>query len=222
VFNVLDRHAVGLLLRTKEIDSWGVAANAPRLPQAPDLPIAISMLMRIDPLVAYGLRNGPTEDYYQEFVRLNRGLDDASQTLVEALTLHGYKAERVHATNEGQDDGSRNFAHKTAATTAGLGWIGKTALFVAPEFGPAVRLATVFTNLDLPPGEPILDGRCDDCRACIDACPAGCGRDVTWHAGMPRDELFDASACRHHMTEIDRLPAHICGICIAACPLVGQ
>ena len=93
------------------------------------------------------------------------------------------------------------FPHKTAATAAGLGWIGKTALFVSPEFGPAVRLATVFTDLDLPAGEPVTEGRCGDCTDCVDACPAGCGRDVAWRAGMRRDELFDASACRHHMTQ---------------------
>ena len=99
------------------------------------------------------------------------------------------------------DNGDGPFPHKTAATAAGLGWIGKTALFVSPEFGPAVRLATVFTDLDLPAGEPVTEGRCGDCTDCVDACPAGCGRDVAWRAGMRRDELFDASACRHHMTQ---------------------
>ncbi len=43
--------------------------------------------------------------------------------------------------------------------------------------------------------------------------------DVDWRAGMPRDELFDASACRHHMTRYIEVEPQICGICIAACPL---
>ena len=221
MLNVLDRHAIGQLLRTKQIDSWGVAANIPRLPQAPDLPLAISMLMRLDPLVVRGLRHGPTQDYYEEYLRLNTALDDAAEALADVLALHGHAAQRMPATSGGRDD-VHTFAHKTAATTAGLGWIGKTALFVTPEFGPAVRLATVFTDLSLPPGEPVLDGLCGDCRACIDACPAGCGRDVSWHAGMPRDELFDAGACRHHMAHTGSLPAQICGICIAACPHAGR
>jgi epoxyqueuosine reductase len=216
MLNVLDRHAIGQLLRTKEIDAWGVAANTPRLPQAPDLPIAISMLMRIDPLVVRGLRHGPTEDYQEEYLRLNICLDDATATLADALRVHGHAAERIAAT--GASNGSRPFPHKTAATSAGLGWIGKTALFVSPEFGPAVRLATVFTDLDLPAGQAISEGACDDCRACVDACPAGCGRDVQWRAGMPREELFDAGACRHQMTLFSGVEAQICGICIAACP----
>jgi len=37
--------------------------------------------------------------------------------------------------------------HKTAATQSGLGWIGKTAVFVSARFGAAVRLATVFTDV---------------------------------------------------------------------------
>src|ERR1019366_2714391 len=42
------------------------------------------------------------------------------------------------------------FAHKTAATRAGLGWIGKTGLFVSPEAGTKLRLATGFNGLGLP------------------------------------------------------------------------
>ena len=216
MLKVLDRHAIGQLLGTKEIDAWGVAANTPRMPQAPDLPVAISMLMRIDPQVVRGLRHGPTEDYQEEYLRLNVSLDDATATLADALRVHGYAAERVAAT--GRSNGSRPFPHKTAATSAGLGWIGKTALFVSPEFGLAVRLATVFTDRELPAGEAITEGDCADCRACVDACPAGCGRDVQWRAGMPRDELFDAGACRHQMTLFSGVEAQICGICIAACP----
>jgi epoxyqueuosine reductase QueG len=222
MLNVLDRHAVGQLLRTREVDAWGVASNRPRLPLAPDLPVAISLLMRVDPLVVRGLRHGPTEDYCDEYARLNGALDDATTTLVDALKVHGHAAERVAATVKGAANGARLFPHKTAATSAGLGWIGKTALFVSPRFGPAVRLATVFTDLELPAGDAITEGACGACVACVEACPAGCGRDVAWRAGMPRDELFDATACRHHMEQYDQAKAQICGICIAACPLAAQ
>jgi epoxyqueuosine reductase len=213
----LDRHAVGQLLRAKGIDAWGVAVNEPRLPVAPDYPVAISMLMRLDQLVVHGLQRGPTAAYHEEYMRVNLALDNATRTLVDALHARGHAAERVIAT--GADGGDRPFPHKTAATSAGLGWIGKTALFVSPSFGPAVRLATVFTDLDLPCGDAIVESRCADCRACIDACPAGCGRDVHWRAGMARDELFDAAACSHQMTLFDDVGAQLCGICVAACPI---
>ncbi len=179
--------------------------------------------MRIDPGVLRGMRHGPTEDYLDEYLRLNPALDDATAALAATLREHGRRRSPA-GDDEGPLDHSGEqregpFPHKTAATAAGLGWIGKTALFVSPEFGPAVRLATVFTDLDLPAGEPVTEGRCGDCTDCVDACPAGCGRDVDWRAGMPRDELFDASACRHHMTQYTGVEPQICGICIAACPL---
>jgi epoxyqueuosine reductase len=216
MLHVLDRHAIGQILRTKGVDAWGVAANEPRLPLAPDYPTAISLLMRLDPLVVRGLRHGPTRDYQQEYVRVNLALDDATGTLVDVMRMHG-RAERVQATAD-EANGHRPFPHKTAATSAGLGWIGKTALFVSPEFGPAVRLATVFTDLELPAGDPVRESGCGACHACVDACPAGCGRDVLWRPGMARELLFDAGACRHHMSLITSVDAQICGICIAACP----
>ena len=221
MLHVLDRHAIGQILRTKEVDAWGVAANDPRLPGAPDYPLAIAILMRLDPLVVRGLKHGPTLDYQQEYFRVNVALDDATGTLVDVLEVHGHRAERVQATFD-KSNGVKPFPHKTAATSAGLGWIGKTALFVSPQFGPAVRLSTVFTDLELPPGEPVVTSECGACRECVDACPAGCGRDVLWRPGMAREELFDAGACRHHMTGFTSVDAEICGICIAACPFAAQ
>jgi epoxyqueuosine reductase QueG len=221
MLKVLDRHAIGQILRTKEVDAWGVAANDPRLPGAPGLPRAVSILMRLDPLVVRGLTSGPTRDYEQEYRRVNAALDDAAGTLADVLTVHGSVAERVQATHD-DANGSAVFPHKTAATVAGLGWVGKTALFVSPRFGPAVRLATVFTDLELPAGDPVTESGCGDCRACVDACPAGCGRDVQWRPGMAREVLFDAGACRHHMARFTHVEREICGICIAACPLSAQ
>ena len=159
LLHVLDRHAIGQILRTKEVDAWGVAANDPRLPGAPDYPVAISILMRLDPLVVRGLKHGPTLDYQQEYFRVNVALDDATGTLVDVLEVHGHRAERVQATYD-KTNGAKPFPHKTAATSAGLGWIGKTALFVSPQFGPAVRLSTVFTDLELPAGEPVVKSAC--------------------------------------------------------------
>lgn len=221
MLTVLDRHAIGQILRTKEVDAWGVAANDPHLPGAPDRPTAIAILMRLDPLVVRGLTHGPTQDYELEYRRVNLALDDATGTLRDVLRVHGHYAERVPATYDGAN-GAPVFPHKTAATVAGLGWIGKTALFVSPRFGPAVRLATLFTDLELPAGEPVAESGCGTCRACVDACPAGCGRDVLWRPGMARELLFDARACRHHMSSYTSVEQEICGICIAACPLSAQ
>jgi len=218
MLEVPDRHSIGRLLRAKGVAAWGVAANRPRLPHAPDFPVAIAIAMRLDPRIVSGLRSGPSREYLLEYDRVNAALDDATGVLVEHLRAHGPAAEALPATDRGEENPGR-FPHKTAATSAGLGWIGKTALFVSPQFGPAVRLATVFTNLALEADESITKGRCGRCRVCVDACPAGCGRDVRWHAGMPREQLLDAAACRRHLdASAATLGAAICGICVAACP----
>ena len=215
---------IGLLLDDHGIAFWGVAANEPRMALSPDLPRAISLAARHDPAAMAGVDVQPTPAYYADYKRLNALLDEASAARAAALRAAGHAAEVVPATvYEDQYDAVEDwgdagvFAHKTAATRAGLGWIGKTALFVSPRFGPWARLATVFTDADLAPGVPILEGRCGACRACVDVCPAGAGRDVTWRAGMPRDDLFEEKACEAHTELYDDLGG-VCGSCLAVCP----
>ena len=219
------------LLRSRGIAEWGVAdlrrepAFAPREHHAPDLPRAISLVARHARVALEGVDVAPTPDYYGDYLRLNAVLNDAGLALVDALRAAGREAELVPSTvpedeyDLVDDWGAAGvFAHKTAATRAGLGWIGKTALFVSERFGPWVRLATVFTDLDLPVGTPIEEGRCRTCRACIDACPANAGRDVTWKAGIARDALYDEKACEVYTERFDDLGG-VCGSCLAVCPL---
>jgi len=208
---------LGATLAVHGVDRWGVAVDAASLPMAPPLPTAISFLIRVLPSSLEGLQDGPTPAYLAEYVRINAALIAAGVAVVRLLETRGRRAERV---DDDAPDGPADppiFPSKTAATRAGLGWIGKTALLVTPEFGSAVRLGTVFTDLRLPGGRAIVDGRCGRCRACVDACPAGAGRDVSWQAGMPRDALYDREACDRQQR---RFPQYdeICGICIWACP----
>ena len=219
--------SVDRLLREAGADAWGVALNEPRLPLAPPLPRAVSLLMRLTASEIEGVEGGPTPRYYSGYRRLNAALAEAAHALEEVLLRAGFACEVVAPTGTVTGDrlASGTFAHKTAATQAGLGWIGKTALLVSPEFGPRVRLATVFTDLPLTPGVPTVAGRCGRCRECVDACPAGAGRDVRWQAGMPRDELLDARACMESDSRITDWPVQppdfagcVCGICVAVCP----
>jgi len=216
------RDEIDALLRTNGIDLWGVGANDPRLPLSPDLPRAISLVARHQPEVMKGVEEAPTPGYYEDYRRLNAELDSAAAALADALRSAGHRAKTVDATIYDYDTvedwaDAGVFPHKTAATRAGLGWIGKTAILVTGLYGPWVRLATVFSDIDLVPDTPIDDGRCAGCRLCVDACPAGAGRDVAWHAGMPREELYDVRACEAYLDNFEDLGS-VCGICLAVCP----
>lgn len=218
----MDSRHVDTLLRRLGVDLWGVAANDPPMPLAPPLPRAVSLIARHHPEAMRGIETRPTAAYYADYQRLNRLLDAAAARLVAEIRAVGRQAEAVDATID-DDDAVEDwthagvFAHKTAATRAGLGWIGKTALLVTPRFGTWVRLATVFTDLRLPVGASITRSRCNVCRACVDACPAGAGRDVIWSAGAPRERLFDAQACTDYTERYDDLGG-VCGACTVACP----
>jgi epoxyqueuosine reductase QueG len=205
-------------------DQWGVAVCPPEpWPFAPALPLAVSLGIRLEPDIIADVEHGPTPAYYAEYGRVNVALLDLTHRVAGFLREHGAAAEPVQPTGSpapGEIDwtDARVFAHKTAATQAGLGWIGKTAIFVSPRLGPWVRLATVFTDAPLAAGDPVTEGRCRGCRRCVDACPAGAGRDVTWRAGMPRDALLDVAACeRQNASNVDTV-GDICGVCLAVCP----
>jgi epoxyqueuosine reductase len=208
-------------LRDAGVTAWGIASNSPLLPAAPDLPWAVSYLYRVVPEDLIGLDRGPTAAYFQEYERINRRLVETGEGLVRHLEAAGRHAFFV---DDDAPDGPGDppiFSSKTAATRAGLGWIGKTALLVTPAWGTAVRLGTVFTDAALAPGKPVERSRCGRCHACVDACPARAGRDVEWRPGMPLDLLFDAAACDQYQQRYPEFDT-ICGICTWACPMTRR
>ncbi len=215
--NLTVESALAALMSARDVDVWGAAVTLPSWPATPALPTAISFALGMRPASLEGLERGPTDAEVREYRRVNDELIEIGEACVAFLRAHGYEGERV---DDDAPDGPTDpdiFASKTAATQAGLGWIGKTALLVTPEYGSSVRLGTVFTDLLLPTGAPVTTGRCGSCRACVDACPVAAGRDVTWRAGLPRSVLYDSVACDAFQLGF---PDHdeICGICIWVCP----
>lgn len=61
---------------------------------------------------------------------------------------------------------------RRAAVRAGLGSYGLNGLLVTRGFGSAVRLGGLLTSARLEPDAPLAESLCDQCGACLAACPA--------------------------------------------------
>lgn len=186
-------------------------------------PRAVSIGVALNPTIIRAISNGPTRQYYAEYERVNNLLANLCERAVQVLTRAGYHAEVVRATTEKFDPAtlSTRTQHKSIATRAGLGWIGKSALLITKQYGPAVRFGSVLTDAKFETGEPVEASRCGDCRKCVDQCPAGAIAGHNWCVGDPREAMYDAFACRDTATRLSRkqgIVSTICGICIHACP----
>ncbi len=201
-------------------DLSGIAAHARH-----DLPRAVSIAVPLNPRVIAGIRHGPTPEYLAEYHRANALLGELARLAAEALRGWGYRATFGTATVAGVEFGQYDtpLPHKTVATRAGLGWIGRCALLITEQYGSAVRLMSVLTDAPLEPAAPVDASRCGACTACVEACPGGAIAGGLWRAGLPREAMVDADACyrttRRFAPAIGAEPSiGICGACIAACP----
>lgn len=91
--------------------------------------------------------------------------------------------------------------YKTIATKSRLGWIGRSALFVTPDYGSAVVLDGILTNMPLTFGTQITDSQCDDCENCQKACPVGAINPQKWNIKLNRNDIIDIVKCRKYIAE---------------------
>ena len=195
--------------------------TTPPSPSGASFPRAISFALPVAPEIMAELENGPTQAYAGEYMRLNQRINDLSAALADEIQRHGYAARPLSASERTDPETIRgDFPHKTAATRAGIGWIGRHCQLVTRPFGPWIRLGTVFTDMPLPCGTPITRSFCGTCTRCVDACPAGALTGATWTPGRPRHEILDAPACDHYKkTHFAQFHGgHNCGICTSVCP----
>ena len=211
-------------LENKGIGLYGFAdlSNIP-LEQRSNLPRSISFAFPIRKEIVRQIVNGPTPDYYNEYVRLNELLFKTGKEIEEHIRAAGFQAIALEATAKILDLKTLavTLPHKTSATLAGLGWIGKSDLLITGKFGSAMRLSTVLTDIPLTTGKPIEESKCGDCVICVKKCPAKAIKGVNWKRGMKREEIYDAYSCKKKADELSKaadIRRTICGICIANCP----
>lgn len=189
-----------------------------------DLPYGVTVVLPLEKHIVKDLLTAPTEEYHAAYFDLNRRLNEIVLAGEAFLRAKGYRAFAQLRDDSVQVDGAVRvpLPYKTVATRAGLGWIGKNALLVTPEFGCAIRIATLLTDAPLTPADPVLESRCGSCTLCVDACPAAALRGAEWKPGIPREELVDTVLCEHKMREIMMqnlgVDFDLCGKCFAVCP----
>ena len=192
----------------------------------------ISIGKRLDDRIIDRVVSGPTLEYWKLYQDTNSHLLALVEELAAKISALGIKSLAIRPTSSSVDrspDYARrlrhDFSHKMVGTRAGLGWIGKSDLFISKRFGPRLRLASILVDYPLKPLlSPIEKGRCGKCIICVEDCPGKAISGKQWNVKVDRDEFYDAFKCQRKARElslaaIGQHDHEICGICIAVCPL---
>lgn len=186
-------------------------------------PVGVVVGIPVPRPILRDLQVNPTEEYHRMYHEVNALLNVIAETGADFLRGRGYSA-LAQSQNRSQESLAQNppIPHKTLATRAGLGWIGKSCLLVTEEFGSALRISSLLTDAPLETAEPVNASRCGKCNKCVEACPAQALTGSLWSVGVSRDELVDGDACREKMKEVmlaaTGIDQGLCGKCFAFCP----
>ncbi len=212
-------------MEARKIILWGAADlrrfSTPSGESGKGFPFALSWAIPMNPQIMAGIRNGPNQLYADEYTRVNNHINELSLELAAAIQSKGFGSKPLAASTRTDTVNIRgDFPHKTAATRAGLGWVGRHCQLITRPFGSWIRLGTVFTDIALPCGPSIERNFCGRCTRCVDACPAKALKGNAWYPGLSREEILDVRACdqwkKEHYFQYHK--GHNCGICSAVCP----
>lgn len=218
--NVAEEKRVRELLDGLPIQEWGCADLSRLGDSAPArFPKALVILRSYYP----DRPAPPLEDYDEaEFHERNAAAEESllrSCSVVEGL-LDELGIEYFRPSGQDEDTLSACVQSKTAATLAGLGFVGRNAMLVSTRLGPLVGLASILVSRGPEAGTPVTSSECFDCGLCVAVCPARAITGGIWSPGCGRERLLDAFSCNSwrvaHRKLIGR--KHACAICAFACP----
>lgn len=186
---------------------------------------------KLDDQVIDSIREGPNRNYYDLYTTTNQHLADLAEAITGTLQNRGISCTFIPPSLHGaelpeqyEENLTSYFSHKMAATRSGLGWIGKTALFISKQFGPRVRLVSILVDHPIESARtPIDKSRCGNCAECVEACPAQAATGALWETPVHRDSFFNPFKCLEKCKELTHqnfgMKVSICGICVSVCPI---
>ncbi len=192
---------------------------------------AVVVGKKLDDRIMDAVAGGPTLEYYRHYRQTNKILSGITHKISKKLKSLSIPNLVIEPTLSSKVLRSTyyntlryDFSHKMAATRAGLGWIGKTGLFISEKFGPRLRLAAILIGYPLQCSEkPVIESKCGSCKLCVEKCPARAATGLPWNIHVDRDEFFDAFKCRETCLRLTRKylkkTGYICGICVSVCPI---
>lgn len=212
-------------MASKGVTLWGAADitgfETPSDDTGNGFPRAVSWVVPMTPEIMAGIQQGPTQAYADEYAKVNQRINTLSTALSEEMRKRGFRSKPL-AASERTDTVhfAGDFPHKTAATRAGLGWIGRHCQLITRPYGSWVRLGTVFTDMDLSCGPALERNHCGTCMRCVSACPAKALTGKAWAPGVAREALLNVEACdqwkKTHYAIYHN--GRNCGICSSVCP----
>ncbi len=194
------------------------------VPELRHLPVAISIAIANSPTTRTVLQNGPVVAYSHQSSEIETGLENIQHKVTRILRQTGKRFFPIPPNSHKPD---RRFAarlyplfpHKTAATCAGLGWVGKSGLLINKEYGPHLTWATVLTNAPLLTDKPIIQSHCSRCVRCVDYCPSTAIHGKHWHREQGNSPFINFTACSDQLQKNKQdLGQAVCGLCVLVCP----
>ena len=188
------------------------------------LPYGISIAIALDRAIVAGISQGPAMEYYDEYCGVSRQLKEASDFLAVQIRKRGFNAESISWAKQNAEFRTP-LPLKTLATKAGLGWIGRSAAFITKQYGNAIRLGGILTDMPLVTGVPVESSSCGNCRECVTHCPGGAISGKLWDIRTDRDDLLDARKCKATVIERGKalgITEGSCGVCLAVCPFTKK
>ncbi|OAV64617.1 Epoxyqueuosine reductase [Bacteroidales bacterium Barb6] len=181
-------------------------------------PFARTVIVLAVPIMIPMLDTTPSIVYSELYNTTNRLLDEAAYKLAAFINDKGHRAAFFPRDAYGDisiliKQPEAAFSHVLAAKYAGLGTLGYNHTLLTKEFGPRVRLVSVFTDAELPPDAMQEKELCQKCELCRKCCPTSA---FTSTEHLIAD--MDKHRCASYHKLLKEHYRYPCGVCIKVCP----